>query len=90
MDKTSKILLVLVFLALTANFFRPLFFPPQVSAGEPYQVAVLKTEFRFVTNKLQDTIQKLEHRFEKHTHSVKVSKSDSGTSMVTVKTSKPE
>ena len=87
MDKTSKILLVLVFLALTANFFRPIFFPPQVSAGEPYQVAVLKSQFRFVTNKLQDSIQELENRFEKHTHSVKVT---SGTSTVTVKTSKPE
>jgi hypothetical protein len=90
MDRTSKILLALIFLALTTNFFKPLFFPKRADAEKPYQVAVLKSEFRHVTNQMEDKISKLTDTFAKHTHKIKICSCDSEASKINVKTSKPE
>lgn len=90
MDKTLKVLLILIFLALTANLFRPVFSPRQASADEPYQVAVLKTEFSYKMNQLTDQISKLEHKFDSHTHKLKVCSCEDGGAKVNVDTSKPQ
>jgi hypothetical protein len=90
MDKTLKVLLILIFLALTANLFRPVFSPRQASADEPYQVAVLKSEFSYKMNELAGQISKLEQKFNNHTHSLKVCSCESGGAKVNVDTSKPQ
>lgn len=41
MNRMLKVILLLIFLVLAANFFKPVIFPA-VHAEEPYQVAVLK------------------------------------------------
>lgn len=89
MDKTLKVLLMLIFLALTANLFRPVFSPRQASADEPYQVAVLKSEFSYKMNQLNDRLDKMERKFNNHTHKIKVCSCESGGAKVTVETSKP-
>jgi hypothetical protein len=80
----------LVFLALVANLFRPVIFPRRACAEEPYQVAVLKTEFRYVVNKLEERVQALEKKFEKHTHQVDIYRCKDDAEKVKVKTSKPQ
>lgn len=90
MDRTSKILLLLVFLALTANLFQPLFFPRQARADEVYQVAVLSSTFRVAIRKLEAQINEVYQKFEKHTHKLKVCACDSDDAKVTVETSKAE
>ncbi len=100
MDKTSKVLLVLVFLALTANFLKPVFYPKRAFADEPYQVAILKSEFAYKLNKLREQVQqadqKLEReieevdkKFNKHTHKLEVCVCEPGTAKANVETSKP-
>jgi Skp family chaperone for outer membrane proteins len=100
MDKTSKVLLVLVFLALTANFFKPVFYPKRAFADQPYQVAVLKSEFNYKLNKLIEQVQtsdqrlekmikKLEQKFDKHTHKLDTCGCEEGAGIVNVETSKP-
>ncbi len=90
MDKTSKILLLLVFLALTANLLRPLFFPGRASADEPYQVAVLKSRFNRAVKDLEGQIQKLEMQFEKHNHKIEVCDCDPDVPRMMVETSTPD
>ena len=65
MDRTSKILLGLIFLALTANFLKPFFYPKRAFADEPYQVAVLKSEFAYKLNKLADRVGEVEQKLQK-------------------------
>ena len=100
MDRASKILLVLIFLALTANFFKPLFYPRRAFADQPYQVAVLKSEFVFKLNKLtgqvQETdrmlekkIEEVEKKFNTHTHKLEICGCEEGAGKVNVETSKP-
>ena len=100
MDKTSKVLLVLIFLALTANFFKPLFLPKRAFADEPYQVAVLKSEFVFKLNKLTEEVhkddlnldEKIEEvgkKFNKHTHKLEDCNCEEGAGKVITETSNP-
>ncbi len=89
MNRTPKITLLLIFLALTANFFRPLFFPRQVHADEPYQVAVLKGRLKASMMRVEEIIQELEQKVDNHTHKIKIYKCDPSVSKVEVETSKP-
>lgn len=90
MDRTSKILLGLIFWVLIATLFRPLFFPGQARADEPYQVAsVLRSEFRVVTKKLMDRVEEVDRKFDKHTHKLEVCSCEEGVAKIKVTTSKP-
>ena len=90
MDRTSNILILLIFLALIANLFQPLFFPGPAGADEPYQVAIRRGQLRDVERKLKEKVQKVRQKFDAHTHKIKICKCDSDVLGIKIETSKPK
>lgn len=90
MGNRLNIVLSLILLGLVANFLHPFIYSRQAHADEPFQVAtLLKSRFRKAVGDVEDKLEKVEGKIEKHTHELKVCSCEEDVPKITVESSKP-